>query len=117
MNLSLYLKSDSFQSSKDLANYFRSELIKKGLEVSVPIDNDYMFSFQTQIKDKTVCFYMGKNDEQCSPPLWQIWPEQKVPFFERIFGKPDRHAEDYAKVLLEEIAQNINGVDGVEWAI
>lgn len=117
MNLNLYLKTDKFSTNKEMVEYFAGKLSDKGVSVGEFIDEDYMFIFIGVIDGVPVNFYMGKNDEETHPPLWQIWPQQKVSFFNKLFGKPNLEPEEKAKSLLEEIANQIPGVQNVEWAI
>ncbi len=58
---------------------------------------------------------MGKNDEHSEPTLWQIWPEQRIPFLKRLFGKSNREGERLASSHLEQIVKDIQGVSAVEW--
>ena len=117
MSLNLYMKTDKFSSNKGMAEYFKNELAKNGLNLSEPCDEEYMYSLQSEVDGVVVIFYMGKNDEESSPSLWQIWPQQKIPLLKKLFGKPDREPEKKAKLLLEKIANEIDGVQDVEWAI
>ncbi|WP_115717914.1 hypothetical protein [Gallaecimonas mangrovi] len=117
MSLNLYMKTDKFQSNKGMAEFFHAELTRRGFELSAPEHEDYMYSIESTIDGEVVIFYMGKNDEESSPPLWQVWPEQRIPFLKKLFGKPNKEPEKKAKQSLEEIVNNIEGVDCVEWAI
>ena len=117
MNLNLYMKTDRFNFNKGMAEYFQNKLSKKGLKIGTPTDEDYMYSLEAAIDGEVVIFYMGKNDEASSPLLWQIWPQQKIPLLKKLFGKPNREPEEKAKRILEEIANEIEGAQGVAWAI
>jgi len=117
MNQSLYFKTEKFDSSKALAEYVHSELKKLSFNPQEPIDSDYMYTIETNIKGNFVDIYMGKNDEETVVPLWQIWPEQRVPFLKKIFGKTDKSVEFKVKEQLETIIKNIDGVSAVEWGI
>lgn len=117
MSKNLYFKTDNFKSNEDIASFFFDQLSAKGLVLEKPIDAGFMCSIVTKIDDEKVVFYMGKNDEPSTPPLWQVWPEQKASIFKEIFGKVDRTPENKAKSLLEEIVQGADGVTDIEWAI
>ncbi|WP_441004592.1 hypothetical protein [Pseudocolwellia agarivorans] len=117
MNQNLYFKTDKFDSSKILAEYVYSELKKLSFNPQEPIDSDYMYSIEINVEGDFVDIFMGKNDEVTVVPLWQIWPEQRVPFLKKIFGKADRSAEFKVKEQLETIIKNIDGVSAVEWGI
>lgn len=117
MTQNLYMKTDMFQSNKDMADYFRNELSIRGFNPEEPSDDDYMYSIRSIVDGQPVVFYMGKNDEESSPPLWQIWTEQQIPFLKKLFGKPDKAPEQKARLALDEITKAIDGVSGVEWAL
>jgi hypothetical protein len=117
MNQNLYFQTSKFDSSEELAEYVCSECTKLNLNPSKPIDSDYMFSFETNLDGMIVDIFMGKNDEETDTPLWQIWPEQRVPFLKKLFGKADRTAESKVKEKLEAIVKSIDGVSAVEWGI
>ena len=117
MNQNLYFKTDKFDSSKTLAEYVYSELKKLSFNPQEPIDSDYMYSIEINVEGDFVDIFMGKNDEETVVPLWQTWPEQRVPFLKKIFGKADRSAEFKVKEQLETIIKNIDGVSAVEWGI
>ncbi|WP_102798384.1 hypothetical protein [Bowmanella denitrificans] len=117
MSLNLYMKTDKFKTNKEMADYFYGEFSKRGFKPGSPENEDYMYAIESVIDGEAVTFYLGKNDEASIPPLWQIWPEQKVSFLKRLFGKPDRAPEEKAKRVLEEIVKEIEGVQAVEWAI
>ena|GEM_PF-2439375 len=117
MNQNLYFQTNKFDSSKELADYVYSELTKLSLDSSEPVDSGYMFSIEANVDGIFVDIFMGKNDEKTQIPLWQIWPEQRVPFLKKLFGKADRTAELKVKSKLEKIVKSINGVSAVEWGI
>jgi hypothetical protein len=117
MNQNLYFQTNKFDSSKELADYVYSELTKLSLDSSEPVDSGYMFSIEANVDGIFVDIFMGKNDEKTQIPLWQIWPEQRVPFLKKLFGKVDRTAELKVKSKLEKIVKSINGVSAVEWGI
>jgi len=117
MNQNLYFKTSKFGSPKELADYVYSELSKLSLAPNEPIDSDYMFSIAAHMDEVVVDIFMGKNDEETEIPLWQIWPEQRVPFLQKLFGKVDRTAELKVKDNLESIVKSIEGVSSVEWGI
>ncbi|MCG7537282.1 hypothetical protein [Pseudoalteromonas sp. OOF1S-7] len=117
MNQNLYFQTNKFDSSKELAEYMYSELEKLGFEPDEPIDSEYMFSIVANVNGVTVDIFMGKNDEETEIPLWQIWPEQRVPFLKKLFGKADRTVETKVKGKLETIVKSIDGVSAVEWGI
>lgn len=64
---------------------------KAGFNPEAPIDQDYMFIITGYSDGETINFYLGKNDEESSPPLWQVW--------------------------LEEIIRNIDDAADIEWDI
>lgn len=113
----LYFKSASFDSNQSLSEYVFSELKKANMNPESPIDSDYMFSIALNINNVVVDLYLGKNDEESETPLWQIWPEQKVSFFAKVFKKVDKSPELNAKEVIEKIVSNIEGVTDVEWGI
>lgn len=115
MSLNIYFQTDLFDSNRGMADYFAKALTEKGVLVSRPQEEDFMFYFDSTIDGETVTFYMGKNDEELTPPLWQIWPEQKISLFKRLLGRENRVPEEKAKILLEEITIQIDGVQGLEW--
>jgi hypothetical protein len=115
--LNLYFKSSSFKSNRDLAGFVFDKLKEYGLNPAEPKNEEFMYVIETTIDEARVIFYLGKNDEESEPALWQIWPEQSIPFFKRIFGKVSRAPEQKAKSYLEEIIHNIQGVSAVEWGI
>jgi len=117
MNQNLYFKTTKFDSSSALAEYVFSELKKYNLSPQEPVNSDYMFSIETKVEDTYVHIYMGKNDEVSDIPLWQIWPEQRVSFICKIFGKVDKSPELLVKDKLESIVKNIDGVSAIEWGI
>ena len=117
MDTNLYFKSDQFGSNSALAKYFFAELKALGLNPEEPKDQDYMFIIKVSINDVPVNFYMGKNDEESTPSLWQIWPEQQVSFIKKIFGQVDKNPEEKAKSHLESIVNDIKGVSDIEWSI
>lgn len=117
MSLNLYFKTDLFKSNEQMASYIYTALLKEGLHLEEPQNDDYMYSIQSSIDGETVFFYMGKNDEVSMPALWQLWPEQKVSVLRRLFGKPNNVPEDKAKSIAERIVRQIEGVSGVEWGI
>ncbi|MCE2028697.1 hypothetical protein [Sessilibacter corallicola] len=112
----LYLKTDEFSSNEDMANYFVAKLSEKGLKLEKPIDAGFMCSVVSRIDDERVVFYMGRNQEPSSPALWQIWPEQKIPFFKVVFGKANRTPEDKARMILEEVVHAIESASDIGWA-
>jgi len=117
MSDNLYFKSDKFDSSKSLALFIHESLIKQGLSPSSPEDEDYMFTINAVFGEAIITFYMGENDEDSTPPLWQIWPQQNISFFKRIFAKVDKNPEVEAKKILEKVINEIDGVSDVEWGI
>ncbi len=117
MSLNLYFKTDKFRTNKSLALYVYDELESFGFSLKKPENDDYMYSIEASMEGEVIYFYMGKNDEDSQPPLWQIWPEQSIPIFKRIFGKPNREPEAKAKSALEVIVNKIEGVSSVEWGI
>ena len=117
MNQNLYFKTSKFDSSKELADYVYSELSNLSLAPNEPVDSDYMFSIAAYVDGVVVDIFMGKNDEETEIPLWQVWPEQRVPFLKKLFGKVDRTAELKVKNNLETIVKSIEGVSSVEWGI
>lgn len=117
MSDNLYFKSAKFESNKSLAEYVFTELKKSNLNPDYPIDSDYMFSISMNIDDIMVDLYLGKNDEESETPLWQIWPEQRVPFIKKFFGKVDKSPELEARKIVENIVKNIEDVTDVEWDI
>ncbi|GHA13950.1 hypothetical protein GCM10008090_24660 [Arenicella chitinivorans] len=117
MSLNLYLKTDKFKNNMGMLMYFRDELSKLGYKLGSPVDEDCMCSIECIIDNEVITLFMGKNDEESSPPIWQIWPEQNVSILKKLFSKADKAPEVKAKALIEQIAQGIAGVDGVEWAI
>ena len=117
MSDNLYFKSAKFESNKSLAEYVFTELKKSNLNPSSPVDSGYMFSISTSIDNVMVDLHLGKNDEESEIPLWQIWPEQRVPFIKKFFGKVDKSPELEAKKIVESIVKNIKGVTDVEWDI
>ncbi|WNO10623.1 hypothetical protein [Teredinibacter sp. KSP-S5-2] len=117
MSLNLYFKSDEFETNKGLADYLYEELKKSGVSVSSPEIDEYMCIIESSINGEVVHIYMGKNEEESSPVLWQVWPEQVVPIMKRLFGKTDRAPEEKAKQLLENVVNHIPGVSSVEWGI
>lgn len=117
MNQNLYFKTNEFGSAKELASYVYTELQKLNFVPKDPIDSDYMFSIEIEIDGVKLDIYLGKNDEETDIPLWQIWPEQRVSLFKRIFGNVDKSSETRVKGELETIISNIKGVSGVEWGI
>ena len=117
MNQNLYFKTNKFDSSKELADYVYSELTKLSFDPNEPVDSDYMFSIEANVEGVAVDIFMGKNDEETQIPLWQIWPEQRVPFLKKLFGEAYRTAEIKVKSKLETIVKSIEGVSAVEWGI
>ena len=117
MSDNLYFKTDYFDSNKSLANFIYTELEKLGYQPEKPQDQDYMYSITAYIEDVAIDFYMGKNDEESEPRLWQIWPEQRVSILKKIFSKVDKQPELLSRTKLETIVNNINGVIDVEWDI
>ena len=117
MSDNLYFKSAKFKSNKSLAEYVFAELKKSNLNPDSPIDSDYMFSISISIDGVMVDLYLGKNDEESETPLWQIWPEQRVSFFKKLFGNVDKSPELKARKTIESIARKIEGVTDVEWDI
>lgn len=115
--MNLYFKSSNFKSNKDLASFIFVKFKEFGLNPTEPQNEEFMYVIETTIEEECVFFYMGKNDEPSEPALWQIWPEQSIPFFKRIFGKVSKEAEQKAKSYLEEIIHSIQGVSAVEWSI
>ena len=115
--MNLYFRSSNFNSNKALAKYIFNELASLGLNPAEPQNEDFMYIIEATIENEKVIFYMGRNDELSDPPLWQIWPEQKVPLFKRIFGKVNNSPETAAKALIEKIVGNISGVADVEWGV
>ena len=113
----LYFKSAMFKSNKSLAEYVFSELKKLNFNPESPIDSDYMFSIAMNIDGVMVDVYLGKNDEESETPLWQIWPEQRISFFKKFFGKVNKSPELKARQVIENIAKNIEGVTDVAWDI
>ncbi|KFZ38773.1 hypothetical protein HR45_05000 [Shewanella mangrovi] len=117
MNQNLYFKTNEFGSAKELASYVHSELQKLNYAAKNPIDSDYMFSIEIEIDGVKLDIYLGKNDEETDIPLWQIWPEQRISLFKRIFGNADKSAETRVKSELETIISKIKSVSDVEWGI
>jgi hypothetical protein len=113
----LYFKSAMFKSNKSLAEYVFSELKQLKFNPESPIESDYMFSITMNIDGVMVDLYLGKNDEESETPLWQIWPEQRISFFKKLFGNVDKSPELKARQVIENIAKNIEGVTDVEWDI
>lgn len=117
MSQNLYFKTNQFSSNKELAQFFHEKLKNEGVNVEPPDDEGYMFVIESTIDGEAVTFYLGKNDEESTPPLWQAWPEQSISLIKRIFGKPNRNPEELAKKILEKIVNSIEGVTNVEWDI
>jgi hypothetical protein len=117
MPLNLYMKTARFNSNRELAEYFHKELARRGCEPGDPEGHEYMYSISISIDGEAINLYMGKNDEETSPPLWQIWPEQRVSLLKKLFGTRDKSVEEKAKKVLEEIAREIEGVEGIEWGV
>lgn len=115
MSENLYFKSTRFSSNKALANYFHEKFKAIGFAPETPIDEDYMFIIPTKIDGEAVNFYLGKNDEDSNPPLWQIWLAIEASFFRKILGKVKKTAERKARTKVEEIVKRIDGVSNVEW--
>ena len=115
MDKYLYFKSASFESNKELATWFLSELNARGVESQEPLDEDYMYVIPSTIDNELVLFYLGKSDEVSTPTLWQIWPEEKAPFFKKTFGKVDYSSEEKARNTLREIVENFEGAKDLEW--
>jgi len=103
----LYFKSDRFSSNREFADWSHSGLTKLGVSLRAPIDENFMFCLPASIEGEEVTFYLGKNDEESTPPLWQIWPEQKVSFLKKIMGKANYSAQDKAKEYLNQLVDNL----------
>jgi len=117
MNNALYFKSSQFSSNQDLADYFFDEFNKLKYHPKDPVDSDFMHIISTNIDGMRINFYMGKNDEDTEPPLWQIWPEQKNSYFSKLFGKVNMEPTEKAQKAIEIIVNNISGVTGIKWDI
>lgn len=115
MSLNLYFKTNQFDSNKAIASYFCEKLLKEGLTLDGPEDEEFMYSIKSFIDGEVVVFYVGKNDEESTPALWQIWPEHKVTLLKRMFSRENPKAEEKAKSILEKIVNEISGVTAVEW--
>lgn len=113
----LYFKSAIFKSNQSLAEYVFAELKKSNLNPNSPVNNDYMFSISMYIGDIMVDLYLGKSDEKSETPLWQIWPEQRVSFIKKYFGRVDKSPELEARKIVENIVKNIDSVTDVEWFV
>lgn len=117
MNKNLYFKTNQFNCNIELAEYVYAELGKAGIDAQKPACEDFMCSIEIDIESTKVVLYMGKNDEDVTPSLWQIWPEQQVPFFKRLLRKGGNDAEITAAQILERIVTTMHGVSSVEWAV
>lgn len=117
MSDNLYFKSTKFESNKSLSDYVFSELKSLDLEPEPPIDSDYMFSIGLNIDGAIIDIFLGKNDEESEISIWQIWPEQRISFFKKLFRKIDISPERKARNIVEKIVKNIEGVSDVEWSI
>lgn len=115
MDKYLYFRTNRFNSNKELAEWFQSELNKNNVATGELIDEDYMFVIEAKFDDASVNFYLGRNDEDASPPIWQIWPEQKVGFVKKILGKANMGPEESARKLLSNIINNATDVSDIEW--
>jgi len=117
VNNVLYFKSSQFSSNKDLADYFLKEFTKLGFHPEDPIDSDFMYIISTQIDDIRINFYLGKNDEESEPSLWQIWPEQKTSVFSKLLGKVNMEPTEKAQNAIELIVKDIDDATGIKWDI
>lgn len=113
----LYFKSATFSSNKEFAVFLFDELNKAGFSPEHPEDQDYMFVIKGYSGEQVINFYLGRNDEDSSPPLWQVWPEQQLSFFKKIFGNVDKAPELLVREKLESIVRNIEDATGIEWDI
>jgi len=116
MSKYLYFKSSEFKSNREFASWIHQELRKAGEVVGEPVDNEYMYVIPVTRGVAKVNVYLGKNEEQSSPPLWQIWPEHKVGFIKKLFSKPSSDVEQHYKSLLFRLVNSIDGVSDVEWS-
>ena len=116
MSKYLYFASSRFASNKDIAHWMSQELMNKGITVGESMDNDYMFIIPIKIERASLNIYVGKNDEDCDPPLWQAWPEMKIGLFKKLVGAVDRTAQEKTCSILSDIVGNLDGVSSVEWS-
>jgi hypothetical protein len=112
----LYFRSDSFKSNRDFATWLHQELCDAGEAAGTPIDQEYMFVIPINWDGNQVEIYLGRNDEECSPPLWQVWSEQKVSIFRRLFSKPDSGVEQHFQSLLVTLVSKLDGASNIEWS-
>lgn len=112
----LYLKTDLFKSNKDMALYYANELKTFDIPVDKVVDLFYMYTFRAMIEGQTIHFYMGKNEQKCTPPLWQIWPEHKASLIKKLMGKIDPAPHNAARKLLEQITDQVPGASEVQWS-
>ena len=116
MSKYLYFKTDKFKSNENFASWLHSELLESGETPAAAIDNDYMFIIPVKRNGELINIYLGKNDEECTPPMWQAWAELKVGKLRSIFKKPDMQQEEALSKKLGEIVSKIDGVTDVEWS-
>lgn len=117
MNQNLYFKTSKFNSTHQLADYVYSALQRLGFEPDQPIDSEYVFIIYSKFNGTEVDIFLGKNDEESDIPLWQIWAQQRVSLFKRLFSKPNQEIEMLVSAKLEMLVKNIDGVSSVEWGI
>ncbi|WP_139306390.1 hypothetical protein [Methylomonas sp. LWB] len=116
MSKYLYFKTAKFESNQDFANWLHQELCRAGEVAGVPINDEFMFVIPVTRGTGKGEIYLGKNEEQSNPPLWQVWFENKVGFFKKLFLKPSTDNEQHYKNLLFRLVGSIDGVSNVEWS-
>ncbi|MBQ4810266.1 hypothetical protein J8M20_02915 [Pseudoalteromonas luteoviolacea] len=117
MNQNLYFKTRKFDSARQLSNYMYLMLKNLSLEPEQPVDSEYMFIISTKFKGTKIDIFMGKNDEESDIPLWQIWAEERVSLFKKMFSKPNEEIEILLRAKLELLVKSIDDVSSVEWGI
>lgn len=112
----LYFKTGKFQSNQELAEWFYKELLDSGESVGEPLDENYMVVIPVKREGELINIYMGRNDEECAPPLWQVWPELKVGIIKQLFGNYDLEHEECMRKIIERLVSKVEGVSDVEWS-
>ncbi|TQF70124.1 hypothetical protein [Pseudoalteromonas luteoviolacea] len=117
MNQNLYFKTSKFDSARQLSGYVYSQLQHLSFETEKPIESEYMFTINSKFNGTDIDIFMGKNDEESDIPLWQIWAEQRVSLFKKLFSKHDEEIEMLVREKLEILVKSIHDASSVEWGI
>ncbi|WP_417354492.1 hypothetical protein [Gallaecimonas pentaromativorans] len=111
----LYLQTADFADNNAFAQWLLGALEKEGVTTGNVTDEDFMQVVEANVAGMPVSFYLGKTEDDTTPPTWLVWPQQQWSWLSRLLGKANYDAEAEAQALLEKAASSAGSFTHIEW--